>query len=289
MVKRRIGLGRGLEALLSPSTTAEAEAMPNTASQGLTQLPLEHIRRGKYQPRVHMHAEGLEALADSIRAQGVMQPVLVRPVDAGYELIAGERRWRAAQMVGLETIPALIREIPDQAAAAMALIENIQREDLNPLEEAEALRRLIDEFSMTHQSVAEAIGRSRTAVSNLLRLLDLHEVVKGHLNDGAMDMGHARCLLALPMDQQPKAAVQVVEHQLSVRATEKLIRRMLENKGQEPARETTVLPEVRQLETRLSDTLGAAVQVRYNRAGKGKLVIEYNNLDELDGILAHIR
>ena len=278
MVKRRSGLGRGLEALLSGAERSEEDSLQN--------LPIEHIRRGKYQPRVHMGAEALEELASSIRAQGIVQPIVVRRVGEGYELIAGERRWRAAQMAGLETIPAVVRDIPDRAAAAMALIENIQRENLNPLEEAQAIRRLIGEFEMTHQAAAEAVGRSRTAVTNLLRLLELHDAVKERVNARELEMGHARCLLALPLDRQPLAAEQIVRRQLSVRDAERLVRRLLA----EPAVRVAprVLPEVRQLETRLSDTLGAPVQVSYNRAGKGRLVIEYNSLDELDGILAHI-
>ena len=279
MVKRRSGLGRGLEALLSGNEPSREDVLQN--------LPIEHVQRGKYQPRVHMDAGALEELANSIRAQGIVQPIVVRRADEGYELIAGERRWRAAQMAGLETIPAVVRDIPDQAAAAMALIENIQRENLNPLEEAQAIRRLIGEFEMTHQDAATAVGRSRTAVTNLLRLLDLHDAVKERVNARELEMGHARCLLALPMDRQPLAADQIVRRQLSVRDAERLVRRMLaEPAVRSPA--VRVLPEVRQLETRLSDTLGAPVQVSYNRAGKGRLVIEYNSLDELDGILAHI-
>lgn len=279
MVKRRSGLGRGLEALLSSNEPSHEDALQN--------LPIEHIRRGKYQPRVHMGADALEELANSIRAQGIVQPIVVRRIDDGYELIAGERRWRAAQMAGLETIPSVVRDIPDQAAAAMALIENIQRENLNPLEEAQAIRRLIGEFEMTHQDAATAVGRSRTAVTNLLRLLDLHDAVKERVNARELEMGHARCLLALPVDRQPQAAEQIVRRQLSVREAERLVRRLL---AEPAARAAPVapLPEVRQLETRLSDTLGAPVQVRYNRSGKGRLVIEYNSLDELDGILAHI-
>jgi ParB family chromosome partitioning protein len=283
MVKRRGGLGRGLDALLSGG----GEPSENGGGDRLENLPLERIQRGKYQPRVQMAPEALEELANSIRSQGIVQPVVVRRLGDGYELIAGERRWRAAQMAGLETIPAVVRDIPDQAAAAMALIENIQRENLNPLEEAQAIRRLIGEFDMTHQDAATAVGRSRTAVTNLLRLLDLHDAVKERVNRRELEMGHARCLLALPPERQPLAAEQIVKRGLSVREAERLVRRMLaEPTTPTPAR---VLPEVRQLETRLSETLGAAVQVSYNRAGKGRLVIEYNSLDELDGILAHIQ
>ncbi len=283
MVKRRGGLGRGLDALLSGG----GESSDNGGGDTLENLPLDLIQRGKYQPRVQMAQEALEDLANSIRSQGVVQPIVVRRIGDGYELIAGERRWRAAQMAGLETIPAVVRDIPDQAAAAMALIENIQRENLNPLEEAQAIRRLIGEFEMTHQDAATAVGRSRTAVTNLLRLLELHDAVKDRVNRRELEMGHARCLLALATERQPLAAEQIVKRGLSVREAERLVRRMLtEPASPAPAR---VLPEVRQLETRLSETLGAAVQVRYNRAGKGRLVIEYNSLDELDGILAHIQ
>ncbi|MFO8003189.1 ParB/RepB/Spo0J family partition protein, partial [Thioalkalivibrio sp.] len=198
MVKRRGSLGRGLEALLSGAERSEEDSLEN--------LPIELIQRGKYQPRVHMAAEALEELANSIRSQGIVQPIVVRRAGEGYELIAGERRWRAAQMAGLETVPAVVRDIPDQAAAAMALIENIQRENLNPLEEAQAIRRLIGEFEMTHQDAATAVGRSRTAVTNLLRLLELHEAVKDRVNARELEMGHARCLLALPPERQPQAA-----------------------------------------------------------------------------------
>jgi len=280
MVKRRGGLGRGLDALLSGGGAS------SDGGDTLENLPVDRIQRGKYQPRVQMAPEALEDLASSIRAQGIVQPVVVRRLADGYELIAGERRWRAAQMAGLETIPAVVRDIPDQAAAAMALIENIQRENLNPLEEAQAIRRLIGEFEMTHQDAATAVGRSRTAVTNLLRLLELHDAVKDRVNRRELEMGHARCLLALPPERQPLAAEQIVKRGLSVREAERLVRRMLAEPTT-PA-PTRVLPEVRQLETRLSETLGAAVQVSYNRAGKGRLVIEYNSLDELDGILAHI-
>ncbi|MFO8152148.1 ParB/RepB/Spo0J family partition protein [Thioalkalivibrio sp.] len=285
MVKRKSGLGRGLDALLSGNEPSREDGLPR--EDALQDLPIEQIKRGKYQPRVHMGAEALEELANSIRAQGIVQPIVVRRLGDGYELIAGERRWRAAQMAGLEVVPAVVRDIPDQAAAAMALIENIQRENLNPLEEAQAIRRLIGEFEMTHQDAASAVGRSRTAVTNLLRLLDLHDAVKERVNAGELEMGHARCLLGLATDRQPLAAEQIVRRQLSVRDAERLVRRMLaEPAVRAPA--AAPLPEVRQLETRLSDTLGASVQVRYNRAGKGRLVIEYNSLDELDGILAHI-
>jgi ParB family transcriptional regulator, chromosome partitioning protein len=278
-VKRKGGLGRGLEALLSGGQPVEGDQ--------LEQLPVDLVHRGRYQPRQQMAPEALEELASSIRAQGIVQPIVVRRSGDRYELIAGERRWRAAQMAGLESVPAVVRDLSDRAAAAMSLIENIQREDLNPLEEAEAIRRLIGEFEMTHQDAATAVGRSRTAVTNLLRLLDLHDAVKDRVNRGEIEMGHARALLALPMDAQPAAAEQIARRKLSVREAERLVKRLLATPV--PTSAPRSLPEVRQLEARLSDTLGAPVQVRYNRAGKGRLVIEYNSLDELDGILAHIR
>ncbi|MBS3800612.1 MAG: ParB/RepB/Spo0J family partition protein [Thioalkalivibrio sp.] len=280
MAKR--GLGRGLDALLSGAQAGGDD------SDSLDQLPIEQIRRGRYQPRVSMSESALAELADSIRAQGIVQPLVVRRLEDGYELVAGERRWRAAQIAGLETVPAVVRDVPDQAAAAMALIENIQREDLNPLEEAQAIRRLIGEFEMTHQAAADAVGRSRTAVTNLLRLLELHDTVKEHVNQGHLEMGHARCLLAVPLDDQPGVAATVVKRGLSVRATEQLVKKVLATTPA-PKKESAPPPEVRQLESRLSDQLGAPVQVRYNRQGKGRLVIEYNSLDELDGILAHIQ
>ncbi len=284
MARRNSGrLGRGIDALLSGASEEPGD------DDRLEQLPVERIRRGRYQPRGRISEEALAELTESIRSQGIVQPVVVRPVDDGYELIAGERRWRAAQQAGLETVPAVIREIPDQAAAAMALIENIQRENLNPLEEATAIHRLIGEFELTHQDAATAVGRSRTAVTNLLRLLDLHDAVKAHVDEGRLEMGHARSLLALPADDQPGVAERVIKRGLSVRATEQLVRRTLEQQTDETPTSSEPPPEIRQLESRLADTLGAPVQVRYNRQGKGKLVIEYNSLDELDGILSHIQ
>ncbi|WP_018947246.1 ParB/RepB/Spo0J family partition protein [Thioalkalivibrio sp. AKL17] len=283
MARRNSGrLGRGIDALLSGASEEPGE------EDRLESVPVERIRRGRYQPRGRISEEALAELTESIRSQGIVQPVVLRPVDDGYELIAGERRWRAAQQAGLETVPAVIREIPDQAAAAMALIENIQRENLNPLEEASAIHRLIGEFELTHQDAATAVGRSRTAVTNLLRLLELHDAVKVHVDEGRLEMGHARCILALPVDDQPEVAERVVKRGLSVRATEQLVRRTLEQKDAEPV-SSEPPPEIRQLESRLADTLGAPVQVRYNRQGKGRLVIEYNSLDELDGILSHIQ
>lgn len=284
MIKKP-GLGRGLDMLLSSARSQSTD----TEDTVLKRLPVERVRPGQYQPRTRMDADALQELADSIKAQGLVQPIVVRKLNGGeYELIAGERRWRAAQLAGLHDIPAVVRDIPDQAAAAMSLIENIQREDLNALEEAGALRRLIDEFGLTHQQTAEAVGRSRVAVTNLLRLLELQPEVKALLDAGQFEMGHARALLALQGAQQVEIAKLVAQRQLSVRDTERLIKQVLENTNVEiPAFKPS--PDVVRLEQRLADTLGAKVAIRYNRSGKGKLVIEYNSLDELDGILEHIQ
>ncbi|MDX9988369.1 ParB/RepB/Spo0J family partition protein [Thiothrix unzii] len=284
MIKKP-GLGRGLDMLLSSARSQSTD----TEDTVLKRLPVERVRPGQYQPRTRMDADALQELADSIKAQGLVQPIVVRKLNGGeYELIAGERRWRAAQLAGLHDIPAVVRDIPDQAAAAMSLIENIQREDLNALEEAGALRRLIDEFGLTHQQTAEAVGRSRVAVTNLLRLLELQPEVKALLDAGQFEMGHARALLALQGAKQVEIAKLVAQRQLSVRDTERLIKQVLENTNVEiPAFKPS--PDVVRLEQRLADTLGAKVAIRYNRSGKGKLVIEYNSLDELDGILEHIQ
>lgn len=284
MVKKP-GLGRGLDVLLSSarkSTPPEDEVV-------LLKLPLEQIQPGTYQPRSQMDAQALQELADSIKAQGLVQPVVVRRLTlGGYELIAGERRWRAAQLAGLSTIPAVVREIPDQAAAAMSLIENIQREDLNALEEALALRRLIDEFGLTHQQTAEAVGRSRAGVTNLLRLLELSPEVKQLLEQRHLEMGHARALLSLAQEHlQIQVAQKVVQRQLSVRDTERLVKNLLE--GKPPPKECSVSVDIQRLEQQLAEQLGAKVAIRYNQRGRGKMVIEYNNLDELDGILSHLR
>ncbi|HLD14042.1 MAG TPA: ParB/RepB/Spo0J family partition protein [Burkholderiales bacterium] len=277
-------LGRGLDALLGsyePSTADKDE---------LRQIPVDLLRRGKYQPRTHMDAQALEELAASIRAQGVVQPIVVRALGNGdYEIVAGERRWRAAQLAGLETIPAVVRKIPDEAAIAIALIENIQRENLNPVEEASALQRLIDEFGMTHQQVAEAVGRSRAAVTNLLRLLTLQTDVREMLEKAQMDMGHARALLALEGAAQSKAARQVVEKGLSVRETENLVRRLLSKASGQTTAHGSVDPDIRLLQQHLSERLGAKVRIQHSRRGKGRLVIEYNSLEELDGVLARLR
>ena len=299
--KRKRGLSRGLDALISSATPpqdavsvhdegtpAELQSIPRDGE--LRRLPVELLERGRYQPRRDMSPEALQELSESIKAQGVMQPIVVRPLgDTRYEIIAGERRWRAAQMAGLETIPAVIREVPDEAAIAMALIENIQREDLNPMEEALALARLKDEFELTHQQVADAVGKSRAMVTNLLRLISLEEEVKKLLEHGDLEMGHARALLALSGNKQIEAGRTVVARGLSVRQTEALVR---DYEKQKPAAVKEVVredPNVRKLLSDLSDRLGAPVALRQEKGGKGKLVISYNTLDELDGILAHIK
>jgi ParB family transcriptional regulator, chromosome partitioning protein len=270
-----------------------------TLGEELARLPLDLLQKGKYQPRIDMRPETLQELADSIKAQGVVQPIVVRPVGVPamgesqrYEIIAGERRWRAAQMAGLSEIPAVIRRIPDEAAIAVALIENIQRENLNPLEEARALERLISEFELTHQEAADAVGRSRAGVTNLLRLLELAPEVCERVERREIEMGHARALLALPnRKQQVEVATLVAKKGLSVRDTEALVRRRQAGAtasaadGQEGARD----PNVQRLEQELADKLGAKVAIQHSTAGKGKLVVTYNSLDELDGILAHIQ
>ena len=284
MIKKS-GLGRGLDKLLS---SANSESVTD-ASQ-LKLLAVEKISPSPYQPRKNITQEGLQSLADSIKAQGLVQPIVVRKLaDGQYELIAGERRWRASQLAGLLEIPAIVRELPDQAAAAMALIENIQRKDLNALEEAQALNRLIHEFGLTHQQTAEAVGRSRAAVSNLLRLLELESQCKVLLEEGKLEMGHARALLALQGKQQIELAHKVAQYQLSVRATEKLVKQTLAGELQAMIAPKPILnADISQLQSRLADTLGAKVSINHSKRGKGKLVIEYNSLDELDGILAHI-
>jgi ParB family chromosome partitioning protein len=284
MSKKR-GLGRGLDALLSAGLAESRD----TRSDDLKDLPVDLLQRGRYQPRVDMREETLTELAESIRAQGVVQPIVVRPVsDNQYEIIAGERRWRAAQMAGLDEIPAIVRNVPDEAAIAMALIENIQREDLNPLEEANAIKRLIDEFEMTHQEAGDAVGRSRTAVSNLLRLLDLGVSVKPFLESGELEMGHARALLPLSPEQQYEAAQIIVKRGLSVRESEALSRSFQSGKASKPTKTKKLDPDVQRLQNDLADKLAATVQIQYSNTGKGKLQIAFNSLDELEGILAHI-
>jgi ParB family chromosome partitioning protein len=304
MAEKKRGLGRGLEALLgqtSPRPAVGAPLPPGTpaGADELAHLPLDLLQRGKYQPRLDMREESLAELADSIRAQGVVQPIVVRPLAAPapgaaqhYEIIAGERRWRAAQIAGLATIPAVIRRVPDEAAVAMSLIENIQRENLNPLEEARALERLIGEFELTHQEAADAVGRSRAAVSNLLRLLDLADEVKALVERRDLEMGHARALLALQnRRQQAEVGALIAKKSLSVREAEALVRRLLAKPAGDPGDGggSRKDPDIARLETDLAEKLGAKVEVRHAASGKGRLVISYHSLDELDGILAHIQ
>ncbi len=292
MAAKKRGLGRGLDALLGSvgdeDKTADEGQSP---AVDLTQLPVDLIQRGRYQPRRDFNPESLQELADSIAAQGVVQPIVVRPIKGGrYEIIAGERRWRATQQAGLGEIPVVIRDVDDQAAMAMALIENIQRDDLNPLEEASALYRLLDEFKLTHQQIAQAVGRSRTSVTNLLRLLDLNSDVKSLIEQGELEMGHARALLGLKGEPQSKAARQVVSQGLSVRETERLVRRLqgVEESAADKPKSQRTDPDVSRLESDLTDRLGARVKIQQSRGGKGRLVISYNSLEELDGILGHI-
>ncbi|HEX7011105.1 MAG TPA: ParB/RepB/Spo0J family partition protein [Steroidobacteraceae bacterium] len=299
MATKRPSLGRGLGALLGQPVHAEAGVVtPLRAEEELQKLPIDLLQRGKYQPRIDMRQETLQELADSIRAQGVVQPIVVRPLNdesapgqRRYEIIAGERRWRAAQLAGLHEIPAVIRRVPDEAAIAMALIENIQRENLNPLEEARALERLIKEFDMTHATAAEAVGRSRAAVSNLLRLLELSDEVKELVEQRRIEMGHARALLGLEnRRQQAEVAALVAQKQLSVRETEALVKRLTSQPREaEAAPATRDDPNIRKLESDLSEKLGAKVTIKHSPSGKGTLVISYHTLDELDGILSHIR
>jgi len=291
MSKKARGLGRGLDALLNSTRTyPQSDESGNSESSDLKDLPVDIIQRGKYQPRIDMNQEALDELANSIKAQGVVQPIVVRPIGEGrYEIIAGERRWRATQLAGMSTIPAIIRDVPDEAAIAMSLIENIQREELNPIEEAAALQRLIDEFDMTHLQAAEAVGRSRVAVTNLLRLLSLNDDVKRMLGNGDLEMGHARALLTLDDTKQIQAAHQVVAKSLSVRETEKMVKRIINGFDSHPKHTKVSNPDVDRLENNLSEKLGAKVKISYKDTGKGKLEIQYNSLDELDGILAHIK
>ncbi|MEX0739880.1 MAG: ParB/RepB/Spo0J family partition protein [Pseudohongiella sp.] len=301
-------LGRGLDKLLGSAAAAQraAQATEQVSVQPdavpgqvqprvdkdseLRHLPVELIQRGKYQPRTDMHEEALQELAESIKVQGVMQPIVVRPVPGDrYEIIAGERRWRATQIAGLDTIPAVIRLVGDESAIAMSLIENIQRENLNPIEEAMALKRLQEEFELTQQEVAEAVGKSRTTVTNLLRLMSLSHDVRLMLERGDLEMGHARALLGLPAEQQSDAAKAVSGKGLSVRQTESMVRRLLAEDTPQKAEVVRQDPDIASLEDKLSERLGAKVQIQHSSKGSGKLTLRYNSLDELDGILAHIK
>lgn len=295
-------LGKGLDVLLSRGSTETMASLlgkpkDRSASQApvekdgdLKNIPVDLIQRGKYQPRTDMHEEALQELASSIRAQGVMQPIVVRPISSDkYEIIAGERRWRATQIAGLDVIPAIIKPVGDEAAIAMSLIENIQRENLNPIEEAMALKRLQDEFELTQQEVADAVGKSRATVTNLIRLIGLTIDVRRMLEHGDLEMGHARALLSLPDIQQSEAARNVVGRGLSVRQTESLVRRLIAEAGASSgATQKMVDPDIKNLEENLADKLGARVMIQHTAKGKGRLVVKYNSLDELDGILSHI-
>jgi ParB family transcriptional regulator, chromosome partitioning protein len=306
-VNKRKSLGRGLDALLSSaagSAVARAEA-PAAASGGaapadaaLREVPVDLLERGRYQPRVDMRDDSLAELAESIKAQGVVQPIVVRPLasqgdgETRYEIVAGERRWRAAQLAGLHAIPAVVRDIPDESAVAVALIENIQRENLNPIEEARALSRLVEEFGLTHEDAAAAVGRSRTTVTNLLRLLELPRAVRTFLESRELDMGHARALLGLPTpEMQFEIAERIVKQGWSVREAEAAVRRVAGTSGDKSrgsAREAPSDPNVRRLETDLAETLGATVKIEHGPKG-GRVVIRYHGLEELEGILAHIK
>ena len=300
---KRKGLGRGLDALLGSSPKAAKPAgntdalnpadMPIAAAGPqdgkLVALPVAFMQRGKYPPRRDMHQEALQELADSIKAQGDMQPIVVRPIgEDKYEIIAGERRWRATQLAGIDKIPAVIRDVNDEAAIAMALIENIQREDLNPIEEAISLKRLQDEFELTHQEVADAVGKSRAGVSNLLRLLNLTDEVRMLLEHGDLEMGHARCLLSLPANLQRSMARQIIARGLSVRQAEALVRKAQQEAKEEP-KTNNADGDIAKLEEGLSEHIGVPVKVQHGAKGKGKLVLTYKSLDELDGILAHLK
>ncbi len=288
--KRGLGLGRGLDALLgSGDGSPNAATNPGAEEGELRSLPTNLIGAGKYQPRRHFDEEQLEELAASIRAQGVIEPVIVRATGANrYELIAGERRWRAAQLAGLTEIPALVRDLDDRTVIAVALIENIQREDLSPLEEAQALARLIAEFKLTHQLAADAVGRSRAAVSNLLRLLDLPAEIRRLLDEGKLEMGHARALLTLPEARAIALARKAVDSEWSVRELEEAVRKAGELPKGKPAKPKRDA-DIEALETELSEKLGARVALSHGRGGRGKMVIHYHSLDELDGILGRIR
>jgi ParB family chromosome partitioning protein len=285
MKKKR--LGRGLGSLIGNLDEVTSPQIDEKAN-GMVELDIDRIQRGKFQPRQLFEPESLQELADSIRAHGIVQPIVVRPEGKHFELVAGERRWRAAQLAGLQKIPAVIRELDSKSAAAIALIENIQREDLNPLEEAQAFSRLIEEFDLTHQQVADSVGRSRATVSNLLRLLDLAEPVKQQVNKGLLNMGHARALLALIRHDQIEIAKLVVNRSLSVRETELLVKKTLSAESAVKAKPKAIDPDIRRLENRISEKLGAGVKIRPGKKGSGQLVISFHSAAELDGILEHL-
>ena len=284
MKKKR--LGRGLGSLIG--NLDEVRDAGENGSTGLTEIDIDRIQRGKYQPRQVFDQESLQELAESIRVQGIVQPIVVRVEGSHFELVAGERRWRAAQLAGLQKVPAVIRELDAKSAAAIGLIENIQREDLNPLEQAQAFFRLIEEFDLTHQQVADSVGRSRAAVSNLLRLLDLAEPVKQQVNKGLLDMGHARALLALIRHDQIEIAKLVVNRGLSVRETELLVKRTLAADNLVKVKPRAADPDIKRLENRISEKLGAGVKIKPGKKGSGQLVISFHSAAELDGILEHL-
>jgi len=270
--------------------SAESESNPSESADQLQVIGVEQIRRGTYQPRRLFDQELLQELADSIKEQGMIQPVLVRRFAGAYELVAGERRWRAAKLAGLTEIPAIVREMADQSVAAVAIIENIQRKDLNPLEEAAAFERLCDEFGMTHKAVADSVGRSRASVSNLLRLLELHDEVKLLVDKGELDMGHARAILGAPQDKQLSIARQAIDEGLTVRAVEKLVRELTEETPAPVDKKPTIVdPDIERLSQKLGETLGASVRIQHRESGAGKLEISYSSVAELQGILAHIK
>lgn len=283
MAKKKRGLGNlGVDVLLSAAGT---ETAISAVEKPLQQLPIELVRQSPYQPRQIMNPQALEALAASIRKQGVVQPIVVRKVNDEYQLIAGERRWRAAQQAGLQEIPAVVKKVNDQEAAAIALIENLQREDLNPLEEAQAFANLIEKFDLTHQEIGEVVGRSRAAVSNSLRLLALIDSVKNMLNQGQIEMGHARALLALGKKEQKACANTIVKRRLSVRAAEILVKQAIQKDVKETKAKKSSDPDITRLEQKLSDSLGADVVIQHNPNGSGRLQVRYNNLDEFEGII----
>ena len=294
MSAKRQSLGKGLDALLGMESEADLDTLGSSDIQSnegqLREIAVEFLQRGKYQPRRDINAEALEELASSIRTQGVMQPLVVRQVDSEkYEIIAGERRWRAAQQAGLDAVPVIVREVSDEAAIAMALIENIQREDLNAMEESLALLRLQNEFQLTQQQVADAVGKSRSAVTNLMRLASLEPEVQQLLERGDLELGHAKCLLALEGAKQINAARTVAGVNMTVRQTEALVKKLQSGDNTKPAPEASNSPDIKHLEDQISEKIGAPVQIQHSAKGKGKLIFKYNSVDELDGILAHLK
>ncbi len=294
MNAKRQSLGKGLDALLGMESDSDLDALGSSEVQvaegQLRELAVEFLQRGKYQPRRDINAEALEELANSIRTQGVMQPLVVRQVDdEKYEIIAGERRWRAAQQAGLDVVPVIVREVSDEAAIAMALIENIQREDLNAMEESLALLRLQEEFQLTQQQVADAVGKSRSAVTNLMRLASLESEVQQLLERGDLELGHAKCLLALEGAKQINAVRTVAGVNMTVRQTEALVKKIQAGDKAKPGSDVSNSPDIKHLEDQISEKIGAPVQIQHSAKGKGKLIFKYNSVDELDGILAHLK